>query len=99
MLTNEKVLNVFKEYLLHDTEYEVVLTSHGYTVMCWNSKGEEWLNAQYCKAPHDLLDTLLAAYENYLQDLITHSDRDLTEQEVQEVQNKKNAMKQKCQAD
>ena len=99
MLTNEKVLEVFKEYLLHDSEYEVVLTSHGYTVMGWNSRGEEWLSAQYCKTPHDLLNVLLAAYGNYLADIITHSDRDLTEQEEKEVQYKQNVMKQKCQAD
>ena len=78
MLTNEKVLDVFRNYLSQDPEYEVILTSHGYTVMCWNSKGEEWLSAQYCKTSHDLLNALLTSYGNYLTDLITHSDRDLT---------------------
>ena len=99
MLTNEKVLDVFKDYLLQDSEYEVVLTSHGYTIMCWNSKGEEWFSAQYCKTPYDLLNALLTSYGNYFTDLITHSNRDLTAQEEKEVQDKKNAMKQKCQAD
>ena len=99
MPTNEKVLEVFKDYLSQDPEYEVVLTSHGYTVMCWNVKGEEWLDAEYCKTPQDLLNALLVSYDNYLEDLITHSKRDLTEQEKRAVEEKKNAMKRKCQED
>lgn len=99
MLTNEKVLNVFKDYLAQDPEYEVVLTSHGYTVMCWNTRGEEWLDVEFCKTPQDLLDALLSSYGNYLEDLITHSERDLTERERHEIQDKKNTMKQKCQID
>lgn len=98
MLTNEKVLEAFKDYLSKEPEYEVVLTSHGYTVMCWNVKGEEWLDVEYCKTPMDLLNALLTSYDNYLEDLITHSNRDLTEQEEKEIQDMKNAMRQKCQA-
>jgi len=33
MLTFEKVLEVFKDYLAADGMYEVVMTSHGYTVL------------------------------------------------------------------
>ena len=33
MLTNEIVLKVFSDYLNRDTDFEVVLTSKGYTVM------------------------------------------------------------------
>ena len=31
MLTFEKVMEVFKDYLTEDTRYEIVKTSHGYT--------------------------------------------------------------------
>ena len=31
MLTFEKVMAVFKDYLAEDTRYEIVMTSHGYT--------------------------------------------------------------------
>lgn len=99
MLTHEKVLKVFGDYLSHDPDYEVVLTSHGYTVLCWNSKGEEWLEAEYCKTPQDLLNALLMSYASYLSDVLTHSSRDLTEQEENEVQAKKDAMKKKCYAE
>ena len=37
MLTNEKVLEVFKDYLSQYPDYEVVMTSHGYTFMGWNT--------------------------------------------------------------
>ena len=33
MLTFEKVMAVFKDYLAEDTRYEIVMTSHGYTVL------------------------------------------------------------------
>lgn len=33
MMTFEKVLEIFKDYLAEDTDCDVVLTKHGYTVM------------------------------------------------------------------
>ena len=38
MLTFEKVIEVFKDYLTEDTRYEIVMTSHGYTVLEWDSR-------------------------------------------------------------
>ena len=42
MLTFEKVLNVFSDYLQQAPLYEVVLTSHGYTLMAWEPERNEW---------------------------------------------------------
>lgn len=33
ILTFENVLEIFKDYLLEDTDCEVIPTKHGYTVM------------------------------------------------------------------
>ena len=44
MLTYEAVLKVFADYLKEDTDYEVVLTAHGYTVMGWDKYREDWNN-------------------------------------------------------
>ena len=33
VLTFEKVLEVFKDYLASDDMYEIVMTSHGYTML------------------------------------------------------------------
>ena len=42
MLTFEKVLEVFQAYLDDDPLYEVVQTSHGYTLMAWEPHRNEW---------------------------------------------------------
>lgn len=41
MLTLKKVLEVFQDYLVENTNYEVVLTKHGYTVMQWDEKSKD----------------------------------------------------------
>ena len=43
MLTFEKVLEVFADYLKQDRLYEVVITSHGYTLMAWESERSQFL--------------------------------------------------------
>ena len=96
MLTSKKVLEIFKDYLLQDTVFEVVKTHHGYTVMCWDGKRKDWIDLQCCRTPFELLEALLNSYESYLNDLVTHSKRELTQQEKNEIQKKKNMMKQKC---
>ena len=42
MLTNEIVLKVFSDYLNRDTDFEVVLTSKGYTVMGFDCYRQDW---------------------------------------------------------
>lgn len=54
MLTFEMVLEVFKDYLEEDTDCEVVLTKHGYTVMQWDEKSKTWYGVEYCETPEDL---------------------------------------------
>jgi len=65
MLTNEVVLNVFAGYLRQDSEYEVVPTSRGYTVMGWDNYGEEWYFVKLCPTPETLRDTLLHTYRTF----------------------------------
>ncbi len=49
MLTFEKVLKVFQAYLDDDPLYEVVQTSHGYTLMAWEPHRNDWYSAEYRK--------------------------------------------------
>ena len=102
MLTNEKVLEVFSDYLLQDPDYEVVMTSRGYTVMGWNDGTKEWFDVQYCGTPEALRDELLSTYKNYLESIITQGrgleHEDLTEQEAADIRAKQNALMDKCQA-
>ena len=47
MLTFEKVLKVFQAYLDDDPLYEVVQTSHGYTLMAWEPHRNDWYCAKH----------------------------------------------------
>ena len=83
MLTFEKVLKVFQAYLDDDPLYEVVQTSHGYTLMAWEPHRNDWYSADIQKTPDDLRNALLGTYAIFLEDKITGNDRDLTVTETE----------------
>ena len=85
MLTFEKVLTVFDYYLQQDPLYEVILTSHGYTLMAWEPWRNQWYTAEIMETPEILLDALLCKYAEYLEEQLTDSERDLTAEEQDEI--------------
>ncbi len=85
MLTFENVLSGFKDYLAEDTLYEVVMTSHGYTVMEWDEKALDWDCAHICQTPEDLKEFLLKAYAGHLVYKATLCRREPTAEERQEI--------------
>jgi len=87
MLTFEKVLSAFQDYLAKDTRYEVILASRGYTILEWNSNNRELESAVFCPSPEAMKDALLSAMAGYLQYNITLCDRDLTDEERQQIEN------------
>ena len=96
MLTFEKVLKVFQAYLDDDPLYEVVQTSHGYTLMAWEPHRNDWYSADIQKTPDDLRNALLGTYANFLEDKITGNDRDLTATETEEIQQRCRELLEKC---
>jgi len=96
MLTFEKVLTVFGDYLQQDPLYEVVSTRHGYALMAWEPARSVWHSAEYMATPEILLDSLLDAYANFMEDRITDNERDLTQQETDEIQNQCSLLRAKC---
>ena len=96
MLTFEKVLTVFGEYLQQDPLYEVVSTRHGYTLMAWEPERNAWYSAEYMATPEALLNSLLDAYANFMEDQITDNERDLTEQETAEIKSQCDLLRAKC---
>jgi len=96
MLTNEIVLKVFSDYLNRDTDFEVVLTSKGYTVMGFDNHRQDWNTVDFCPTPEDLLDSLLDAYENFRMMEITGGDRDLTEKEEAKLAKERDALTALC---
>lgn len=67
MLTFEKVMEVFKDYLTEDTRYEIVMTSHGYTVLEWDSRANTWAGEELCATPEIMRDVLLDDFTGYLE--------------------------------
>lgn len=67
MLTFEKVMDVFKDYLAEDTRYEIVMTSHGYTVLEWDSKASAWAGEELCATPEIMRDVLLDDFTGYME--------------------------------
>lgn len=59
MLTFEKVMEVFQDYLAEDTRYEIIMTSHGYTVLEWDSRANTWAGEELCATPEIMRDVLL----------------------------------------
>ena len=88
MLTFEKVLEVFRDYLIEDKSCEVLHSSRGCMVLNWeNCLQNDWVSAQLCRTPEDLRDILRFSYVEYEGFRLTNGfQRDLTEQEVQDIE-------------
>lgn len=100
MLTFEKILQVFDDILKQDPLYEVVQTSHGYTLLAWQPSRSQWYSAELLETPEAMLDALLDAYSGYLENKITQGERDdLTPQEQKEVEVQCRQLREKCLAD
>jgi len=96
MLTFGKVLDVFKDYLQQDPLYEVVSTSHGYTLMAWEPERSQWYSAEFTATPETLMKSLLEAYSNFREEQITDNDRDLTPQEQDEIKRECDLLRAEC---
>jgi len=96
MLTFEKVLAVFNDYLQQDPLYEVVLTSHGYTLMAWEPRKNQWYTAEIMETPEILLDALLCKCAEFWEDQVTDSERDLTPAEQAEIDTRCRRLKAEC---
>ena len=96
MLTYEKVLDVFRDYLAEDAMFEIVMTHNGYIMLEWDERTKECLEAHTCRTPEAMLDELLGAYGNYVEFGLTHGQRELTTADEAEIRRKQQAMADKC---
>ena len=96
MLTFEKVLAVFVDYLQQDPLYEVILTSHGYTLLAWEPERNQWYSAEFMATPENLMNSLLDVYASFREDQITGNDRDLAQQEEAELKRECVQLRNKC---
>ena len=98
MLTFEKVLEVFDDFLSNDECCEVVMTTRGYVVLDWPSKHNNFPTAVYCGTPEELMESILSTYNSELDLRITHGQRDMMEHEAAEIKAKCEQMWEKCKA-
>lgn len=86
MLTFENVLKVLSDYLKEDSDLEIVLTKHGYTVLRWDNGLNEWGDSDFCATPEDMLEILMGHYETFAEFQVTAGRRDLTPAEQQQIE-------------
>lgn len=97
MLTFEKILQVFEDILREDPLYEIVFTSHGYTLLAWDAHRNQWYSAELLVTPEDMLDALLGVYSSFLESELLGNERDdLTEQEEEEIETRCQRLRVKC---
>ena len=85
MLTFEKVMVVFKDYLAEDTRYEIVMTSRGYTVLEWDSKANTWAGEELCATPEIMGDVLLDCFTGYLEYKAITANGEITKAEQERI--------------
>lgn len=85
MLTFEKVPSVFDPFLAENGIYEAVQTSHGHTILEWDSRSQEWISVKLCATPKNLAETLLNDLTGYLEYKATLGHRDLTDKDITQV--------------
>lgn len=97
MLSFEKILQAFEDILRQDPLYEVVPTSHGYTLLGWDEHRHQWYSAELLETPEDMLDALLGNYSSNLELQFTGGERDdLTKQEEEEIETRCRRLREKC---
>ncbi len=92
MLTFEKVLEVFNNYLAEDDMYEVIFTSHGYTLLEWDRQHGEWTGVKLCPSPETLVDALMYGYTGLLEYRATLGRRELNDDDAAKIESARQAM-------
>ena len=97
MLTFEKVMEVFKDYLSEDTRYEIVMTSHGYTVLEWDSRANTWAGEELCATPEIMRDILLDCLTGYLEYKAIIANGEIAKAEQEQITAQRQALLEKLQ--
>lgn len=97
MLTFEKVMEVFQDYLAEDTRYEIVITSHGYTVLEWDSRANTWAGEELCATPEIMRDVLVDCFTGYLEYKAITVNGEITVAEQERIATQRQALLEKLQ--
>ncbi len=89
ILTFERVLEVFREFIQTDNTFDVVPTKYGYTILNWERFHKFWDSAIVYPTPESLRDALMEKFSFYWEDALTQCERDLTETEEREIEKRR----------
>ena len=77
--------NLFLQRVYTKGVYEIVLTSHGHTILEWDACCKEWISVKLCATPDDMAEMLIEHLTNYLEYKATLERRELTENDLTQV--------------
>lgn len=85
MLTFEKVLEIFKDYLALDTELEVCKSRYGYVRVEYDeiSGVPDYCSGVVCRTPEELFNVLLDDVQGYEEIRLTKGQRDTTAEDLE----------------
>ena len=85
MLTFEKVLEIFKDYLALDTELEVCKSRYGYIRVEFDeiSGIPDYCSGVVCRMPEELFNVLLDDLQVYEEIRLTKGQRDITAKDLE----------------
>lgn len=88
MLSFEKVLQIFKEYLDEDLALEIYESRYGYISVFFDGIPPRSSNCEgkLCRTPEELFDHLLSEYESYVSVLLTQGRREENETDKAQIQ-------------
>ena len=87
MLTFEKVLEIFEDYLAQDMELEVYKSRYGYVCVSLNGSPPDppYCEGVVCQTPEELFDHLLVEYESFASIQLTKGRREENEADEEQV--------------
>ena len=85
MLTFEKVLEIFEDYLAQDMELEVYKSRYGYVCVSFNGSPPPYCEGDVCRTPEELFDHLLVEYESFASIQLTKGRREENEADEEQV--------------
>ena len=87
MLTFEKVLEIFEDYLAQDMELEVYKSRYGYVCVSFNGSPPDppYCEGDVCRTPEELFDHLLVEYESFASIQLTKGRREENEADEEQV--------------
>ena len=88
MLTFEKVLEIFEDYLAQDMELEVYKSRYGYVCVSFNGSPPDlpYCEGDVCRTPEELFDLLLTDYQDFELLRRTKGRREVTEADEKAVE-------------